>query len=299
MSIRKRTWPGPDGEPREAWIVDYRDQSGRRRLKTFSRKRDADTFYAKARVDVREGTHIADAATVSVAQAGELWLKSCEARSLERATVDSYRQALRYHIEPLVGRLKLSQITAPMVRQFEDQLRAGAPDGKPRSAAMVRKVRAALSIMLGDAMERGLVNRNVARELRARRTGGAHRKHEKRHRGKLKPGVDIPLPSEIAAILRAAEQMTPRRHAMLITAIFTGLRASELRGLRWADVDFDQRELHVRQRADRYNVIGAPKSAAGERAVPIPPMALNVLRRWRVACPASELRLVFPTAREQ
>lgn len=218
-------------------------------------------------------------------------------RGLERTTVDSYRQALRYHIEPLLGRLKLSQLTAPRVRQFEDELRSGSSDEKPRSAAMVSKVRSALSILLGDAMERGLVNRNVARELRARRQGGAERKSEKRQKGKLKPGVDIPLPAEIAAILRALEGMQPRHHAVIVTAIFTGLRASELRGLRWVDVDFDRRELHVRQRADRYAAIGKPKSHSGERTIPIPPMALNVLRRWKLACPNSDGNLVFPTSR--
>lgn len=292
MSVRKRTWAGPDGEPLDAWIVDYFDGAGVRRQKTFKRKKDADAFAAKAKVEIGEGVHVADSATVTVSDAGAMWLQSCEERGLERATIDSYRQALRYHIEPLIGRLKLSQLTAPAVRQFEDQLRAGE-----RSPAMVRKVRSALSIMLGDAMERGLVSRNVARELRARRTGGAERKQEKRHKGKLRPGVDIPLPGEIAAILRAAEQLAPRRHAMIVAAIFTGLRASELRGLRWADVDFERAEIHVRQRADRYNEIGKPKSAAGERTVPTPPMALNVLRRWKLACPASEQGLVFPTAR--
>lgn len=72
---------------------------------------------------------------------------------------------------------------------------------------------------------------------------------------------------------------------LLITAIFTGLRASELRGLRWSDVDFDKRELHVHQRADRFNAIGRPKSEAGERSVPLPPTVINTLREWKLVCP--------------
>ena len=55
----------------------------------------------------------------------------------------------------------------------------------------------------------------------------------------------------------------------MLTAIFTGLRASELRGLRWQDVDLKSGELHVRQRADRYSEIGKPKSKAGTRTVPL------------------------------
>jgi integrase len=81
---------------------------------------------------------------------------------------------------------------------------------------------------------------------------------------------------------------------LLLTAIFTGLRISELRGLRWDDVDLKRAELHVRQRADRYNAIGKPKSVAGERVIPLPPMLVSTLRKWRLACPNGELGLVFP-----
>ncbi len=42
-----------------------------------------------------------------------------------------------------------------------------------------------------------------------------------------------------------------RLPALLLTAALTGLRASELRGLRWSNVDLKGEELHVRQRADR------------------------------------------------
>src|SRR5204862_312510 len=54
-------------------------------------------------------------------------------------------------------------------------------------------------------------------------------------------------------------------------------------------------ELQVRQRADRFNTIGRPKSASGERVVPIGPMVANTLRQWKLKCPKSERDLVFPT----
>jgi integrase len=83
----------------------------------------------------------------------------------------------------------------------------------------------------------------------------------------------------------------------LLTAIFTGLRASELRGLRWPNVDLSKRELHVRERADEYKQLGRPKSGSGERAVPLTPMVVNALREWKLQCPKSELGIVFPTAK--
>jgi integrase len=63
------------------------------------------------------------------------------------------------------------------------------------------------------------------------------------------------------------------------------------------DVDFERRVIHVRQRADRWGVMGAPKSAAGEREIPMSPMVVNTLREWRIACPKGTRALVFPNGR--
>src|SRR6516165_8767018 len=75
---------------------------------------------------------------------------------------------------------------------------------------------------------------------------------------------------------------------LLLTAIFTGLRASELRGLRWEDVDLPHAKLHVRQRADWYNKIDKPKSESSERTVPLTPIVVNTLREWKLRCPKGE-----------
>jgi integrase len=80
----------------------------------------------------------------------------------------------------------------------------------------------------------------------------------------------------------------------LLTAAFTGLRASELRGLRWKDVRLKEEKLHVQQRADRLNQIGRPKSAAGDREIPLRPLVLQALREWKLVCPKGDLDLVFP-----
>src|SRR5262245_33152993 len=50
-------------------------------------------------------------------------------------------------------------------------------------------------------------------------------------------GPGIPTPQEIQRILAAA---TGRRRPFLVTTVFTGLRSSELRGLRWPDIDFEK-----------------------------------------------------------
>ena len=297
MSVRKRKWTTGKGESREAWVVDYVDQKGGRVLKTFDRKKGADAFAATSAVEVREGTHTAASTSITVEQAGKLWLDTGERNGLERTTLDTYAQHLNLHIVPYLGRLKLAELSGPLVREFEDKLRFGRPTpgqktGEPRSPAMTKKVLVALGSILADAQERGHVNRNVVRELRSRRKRGKEKRAEGRQKGKLRVGVHIPAPDEIRALIAALEG---RWRPLLLTAIFTGLRASELRGLRWIDVDFDRRELHVRQRVDRYKTAGAPKSEAGERSVPLTPIVANTLKEWKLACPKGEGDIVFPT----
>jgi integrase len=80
----------------------------------------------------------------------------------------------------------------------------------------------------------------------------------------------------------------------LIVAAFTGLRASELRGLRWSDIDVRARHLTVRQRADAWGTMGHPKTHKSERTIPLGPFVVNTLKEWRLACAKSKCNLVFP-----
>ena len=222
---------------------------------------------------------------MTITKAGELWIASAEAAGLERTTLDQYRQHLRLHIGPFIGRDKLSRVTVPFVRAFEDRLRS-----EGRSATMARYVVRSLGALLADAAERGLIIRNPVRELKRKRKNGGHEK-----RGHvLEVGVDIPTPDEIKRIVQTA---AGRYRPLLLTAIFTGLRASELRGLRWQDIDLKGGKLHVRQRADRFNKIGPPKTKAASRTVPLPPMLVAELRAWKLQCPKlGTLGLAFPNA---
>src|SRR5262249_51699899 len=155
--------------------------------------------------------------------------------------------------------LKLSELTVPTVRIFMDRLHK-----EQRSDAMIKRVVGDLGSILADAQERGLVAQNVVRSLSRNRK--KQRQTEERRKANLKVGVDIPTLDEIRGIIA---HLRGRWRPLILTAIFTGLRASELRGLKWPDIDLKGNELHVRQRADRYGSIGATKSRSGQRTVPL------------------------------
>ena len=276
MSVRRRTWTTAQGESKEAWIVDYA-VNGVRHQKTFLRKKEADAWATTMRVEVRNGVHVPDIKSITVKEAGERWIKAAEQDGLEPSTVAGYRQQLELHILPYLGPVKLSELSVSHVQDLETRLREGkAPFDKSRSAAMVRKVRSSFGAILAGAR----MPHNVVREFveQSRSQQRRQRHLEDRHREE----IVIPTMAEIKAICDAAKG---RWRPLLLTATFTGLRASELRGLQWPDVDFKKGEIRVRQRADRYNKIGRPKSAAGFRTVPVPPQVLDVLRQWKAECP--------------
>ena len=205
---------------------------------------------------------------------------------LERATVKTYGEHVRLHILPFLGRTKLSDISVPVITQFKKDLRA-----KGRSPVCIKKILVSLGSIIADAQENGLASHNAVRDLRRNKKRGAAQ--EQRHKRKLKIGVDIPTKEDVSAIIRHAPD---RWRALLVVAAFTGLRASELRGLRWDDVDLKKNELHVTQRADCFAEMGPPKSGAGARTVPFGSFVANTLKEWRLKHPGE---LVFASLQGQ
>jgi integrase len=278
MAIRKRKWKTRKGETREGWIFDYRDQHGDRHIKTFARRKDAEDYRATVKVDIRKGVHTAPSKSVTVAQAAGDWLTYATGEGLERATIAYYKTHVA-HIVTRIGNQKLASLTKPSINEFRDELVADL------SRALASKVMVSLRAILKDAERRGNVAQNVAT--------GVSVKRSTRDKPKLVVGVHIPTVDETRRIIAAAKgQYRP----LLLTAISTGLRSSELRGLRWEDVDLEKGEVNVRQRADRYSHIGPPKSKASRRTVPIMPMLINTLREWKLKCSPSEGGLAFCTS---
>jgi integrase len=280
-SIRKRGWTS-NGKDQSAWVVDYFDQAGKRRLKTFATKKAAEEWSVTARHEVRTGIHSPASISITVAECGALWLDHCDAEGLEISTIRQRKQHLNLHIGPVLGRAKLSALTTPAIHQFDADLRAAGT-----SLAMRRKILTSLKTMMTFAQSRGLLAQNVARAVKV---NGDRRTKQ----GPLRDGVDFPSRSELRAIIDTAPA---RWRPLLVTAIFTGMRASELRGLRWADIDLMEGIIHVRQRADAWMTLGPTKSEAGKRDIPLAPMVINALTALKDAPRKGDLDLVFPNGR--
>jgi integrase len=282
MSVRKRVWITRKGETKEAWIADFTDGTGKRHIRTFPQKKKADAYEASVTVAVNAGTHVALDGSLTIVDAAEKWLKRIEANGMldegpaEKATVKTYREHANLHILPRIGRLKVTKLTKNDVEVFRDALLAGM--SRPMAVKVLTSLKSLLKVAGVGHISAGV-------------TLGKKKRDER----KPEIGRDIPTTGEIKRLIEAAKN-NGRLHALLLTAALTGLRASELRGLRWSDVDLKAEELHVRQRADRYNAIGRPKTKESARTVPLGPEVLLALKQWKLACPKSDRDLVFPTS---
>lgn len=299
-SVRKRTWES-GGVKKTAWLLDYRDVEGKRRFRTFDTKKEAQAALVAIGGEVRDGKHTPLSQTITVREAGELWIAHSadgtrlNGRKLERSTLENYRKHLRLHINPSIGNLKLTDLTAPRLQQFKAELIRKGSEKNP--AALAKRVFTSLKGLLKYARVLGNMAHNPAADISLSGRNGRDKRN-------LKAGESFPSKEEIRAILAAAANYPSasarQKHAncwrpLLVTASFTGMRASELRGLTWDAVDFDKKIINVERRADRWGTMGDPKSAAGHRDIPMAPMVLNTLREWKLACPKGSKNLVFPT----
>ncbi|MBM4140225.1 MAG: site-specific integrase [Nitrospira sp.] len=106
-----------------------------------------------------------------------------------------------------------------------------------------------------------------------------------------KPEIEILTPEEVEKILSKADN---HYRVAILTDVFTGLRAGELWGLKWIDIDWNSKQIHVRRSLWK-GQFQTPKSKYSIRKVDIPDSLIQELQRWKLVCPVNEYDVVFPS----
>ncbi len=263
------------------WRGTVVDNDGRRRYLSGRTQADVVAKMKDAQRKVDDGLPLGDQ-TSTVGEYLERWLTDvAPARSRVKSTntLDQYAWAIRHHLVPSLGRIKLRALTADHV---ERMLRRKATDGMARSSIV--RLRAVLVLALTHAERRDLVTRNVARlaEMPADAKPPAE-------------GRSLTV-DQAKALLAAAEG--DRLEALYLCGLMLGLRPGELLGLTWDDVDLDGRTLQVRRSLKRERDpdtgrgvlrLGDPKTAKSRRALDLPPRVADALRSHRTAQKAERL----------
>ena len=234
------------------------------------------SVYGKTQREVaaklREATASIDRGTyqepnkLTVAEYAKEYFSTC-AVNLSHNTQVSYKRILDKHILPALGKVKLTDLNHRQVQRFVTSLSAQ----KGLSAKTVRNIHGVLHNMLESAVRDELLLRNVSERCSLPRVT----QHQ----------VRAITTAELSRFLQAIDGKQFRN--IFFIDIFSGLRLSEILGLRWDDVDFDYDCIYVRQQLQQKQIKGdfsyflAPPKEGKQRKIILAQNAMQVLRHQR------------------
>lgn len=298
VNITKRTMKRKHRDGRtttlDRYVLNYRDPGSSQRRSEFCDTRKAaearrEELYRLAGQNMLGGR--VSKADLTVEEAVQHWLKSCETR-VEKTSLESYSRVARdYIIGPLLnaspderrkilrvsktgadkewlamlGKQKVSDLTTAHIRQWQQSILTVSTPYVARTAR--KHLKAILSMAAEDF--------GLRVPPMPRRAEGTHRKRER----------VLLRQDQVKAALE--EAIRDRKYGVYYAFLFlTGVRPGEMLGLLWEDVDFVANIIHIRRNQDKDgNIKNFPKTAAGQRPVPIVPQLREMLLSWRDRCP--------------
>ena len=236
----------------------YRDVS-----ETFGRQKDAEAWLARMVADLERGTLVLPE-TATVSDLLDLWLEGTMRPRLRPGSYRDYERYVRLHLRPGLGHLRVQAVT-PVTLQawYRRLLEAGLT---PRT---VQGCHIRLTGAFRAAVDWGMISSNPCDRAKPPSSAAAR--------------FSVWTPEQGAAFLCASEGR--RFHAVWVLALATGMRRGELLGLRWQDVDLEQRTLTLRHQLDRSGDgwVAVPlKTAGSSRTVTLPQEAVVALRQHRI-----------------
>ena len=192
----------------------------------------------------------------------QLWLKSNRAK-LKEQTCEKYNSCMDNHIIPCLGDMEFAALTSTVVNDFLYQKQnSGRLDGK---GGLSKNYVRMISIIVNSAISFG-----IAEGFRPPMGGKLYKpKIEKKHIRALQPWEQSRLENALGSDLHGAG-------LAIYLSLHTGLRIGEICSLRWSDIDFQSKMIHVKSSVARLDqngktriVIGSPKTASSNRVIPL------------------------------
>jgi integrase len=171
------------------------------------------------------------------------------------STKKTYKAYLTRWVLPRWRKYELAEVRTIQVETWLRRL--------PLAKSSCAKIRNLMSVVFNHACRYELFDRNpisLVRQSAKRRTAPT-----------------ILTPTEIKALV---DGLRIRERTLVLVAVSTGLRQSELFGLKWGDIDFDQGTMNV-TRSIVYGVVGLCKTESSQKPVPVHPLLADALSVWR------------------
>lgn len=292
MAISKRQTP--TGKTR--WVARYRDHAGKEHAKTFATQKQARAFLQEQQRALRRGEWVDENTAPTLAEYWPVWAAT--------ATTPG-TAVVRRQVEKNLGDLadkQITQITPAILRAWLSYLRTGRP-WVPGCTGLaentVRNYWSQLSGCFGMAVEDGLLAASPTGRVKI---GTAPRVEVDR--------VRIPEMEQVRNLIETCDATGRDTLAtMVILAASTGMRSSEVAGLRWENIDRKRGVVRVVEQAASQHQKGDPqgedrwskrlKTSTSRRDIPLPSATLQRLREHRLRHRVMAGEPMFLTATER
>ena len=261
------------------WCIDFYDQHGKRRLKVLPKgttKKQARGALREIEDQVGKGTFMMTKNVPMFSEVARNWLEQ-KRFNLRISTWEVYDGHMRNHFKDS-NALNINQITTATVEKF---IRSRQESGM--NIGTLRKILVSLGQVFTYAVRHRYIDYNPLRDAERPRTQG----QEGDGHGK----IQILTPSQITAFLEKVKETKYR--VLFRLAVFCGARQGELLGLKWSDVNWKNSQIHIQRTFNKGRFFNT-KTKTSNRNVDLGPRVITELKRWKLACPKTDLDLMFP-----
>lgn len=262
------------------YVVRFRDPQGTPRQRSARTLAEARALRASFVADVARGDY-RQLSRVTFAEYADAWGKTYSGRTnrgIRPETLKDYVSELASRAVPHFGRKRLAEIEPRDLKVYATLL-----SERGLKPATIRQAIAPVRALFATALEEGLIRSNPASGLRLAISAPVDGETEEQAKALTEP--------ELLALL---EEVDPRWRLFVEFVAHTGMRIGEAVAIRWSDVDFGQRRVHVRRRWYR-GTFARPKSKHSVRAIPLTERMTQQLWELRKAASApSDSALVYP-----
>jgi len=232
-------------------------------------KKAADKKLNEMMGEVHNGTY-REIKKITFADFAALWLSSYAEMKLKPSTLRSYRDIINNHLIPVMGDYQLTEITTDKLQRY---VAKRLQKVKPKT--VINEI-VPLKEMFRHAVRWGYLKVNPAEYVERPK---AHRKE-----------IEILMLDEVRQFLN----VNGHYRIAFLTAVLTGLRAGELWGLQWSDINWALGQIYIK-RALWKGQFQTPKSKNSIRKVDLLPQLVEELKHWKAVCPKNDHNLVFPS----
>ncbi len=245
------------------YSAKFKSKSGKRIEKYFEKLAEARKWLSEAKYEDTHGD-ISSSTDMTVDAWFNYWITEIKAKTVRWSTLNSYKDRYNKNIKELIGNMIISD-----VKPMHCQNVMNVMDNDGYSGSSMARTKATLSAMFSDACENELIASNPATK-----SVKCPKKPEK--------STKVLTLDDQEKLLAAAKESINYDHFLFI--LQTGVRSSELRGLKWDDIDFQNRIIHIRRNVtyDSSNnrfVTGELKTHSGQRDIPMTQTAYELLVR--------------------